>query len=139
MTGDAPTAATLAELGTRIAEVSPDWAAKVLDAPTGTDEPTDAGAPAHVPFPGFEAIREGWLLHRTQSRLVAGASPDLALLIGDWCYAAGLCDVTTHGTLDDVALLADLIADLSTQPSTSTEDLAPRWATAQAALERKTS
>ncbi|MCW2971854.1 MAG: hypothetical protein JWN72_127 [Thermoleophilia bacterium] len=121
----------LITLRSEIAAVSPDWASRLADAPRGLDAGTGTL--------GFESIREGWLLHRAQSRLVDGASPDLALLIGDWCYAAGLVDVTEHGTLDDVALLADLIADVSCTPEAASGDLEPKWAAARAALERKTS
>lgn len=121
---------TLSALRNGIAAVSPDWASKLRH--ESTDITADMGAL------GYEAIREGWLLHRAQSRVVAGASPDLALLIGDWCYAAGLVDVTATGTLDDVALLADLIADVSTKPEVATADLEPSWAAARTALQRKT-
>ena len=121
----------LTTLAADLAAVSPDWSAKLRDTPTDIDAATGTL--------GYESIREGWLLHRAQSRLVEGASPDLALLIGDWCYAAGLVEVTEHGTLDDVAVLAELIADVSTKPEAATADLEPSWATARAALDRKTS
>ena len=38
----------------------------------------------------FEAIREGYLLHYGESRLLAGHDADLALLAGDYLYALGL-------------------------------------------------
>ena len=109
----------------RLADVSPAWAAVTINpaaAPTSTAEGISRDRAI-----GLEAIREGWLLHRTASRLAADASPDLALLIGDWCYAAGLCDVADHGTLDDVANLAALVADVSTRCDEPIDELAPRW------------
>ena len=37
-----------------------------------------------------EAVREGYLLHYGDGRVVRGADPDLALLAGDYLYALGL-------------------------------------------------
>ncbi len=119
----------------RMRDVSPAWAAV-------TCEPTDA--PADDAFDvgsrdrttGVEAIREGWLLHRNASRIVDGASPDLALLVGDWCYAAGLCDVADHGSLDDVARLARLMADVSARAGETVEALDPYWQQAAKELHR---
>ncbi|HEX6457041.1 MAG TPA: hypothetical protein VF009_11050, partial [Solirubrobacterales bacterium] len=37
-----------------------------------------------------EAVREGYLLHYEQPRLLAGHDSDLALLAGDYLYALGL-------------------------------------------------
>jgi hypothetical protein len=110
----------------RLADVSPSWAAVAVQ---------PGSAPAITPLPGIardrtigvEAIREGWLLHRGASRVATAASPDLALLIGDWCYAEGLCAITDHGTLDDVAALATLIADVSTRADESPSELESRW------------
>jgi hypothetical protein len=111
----------------RIADVSPSWA-RVTSSPTT--------APASAPAiellgrdraQGVESIREGWLLHRSTARIVQDASPDLALLIGDWCYAAGLCQIADEGSLDDVAELARLIADVSVRAAESTDELQPRW------------
>jgi len=129
MTGATDITSTLDSLADAIASVSPDWASKIARGACSS-----AGCSS---VRGFESIREGWLLHRGQSRLVPGASPDLALLIGDWCYAAGLREITEHGSLDDVAVLADLIAAMSTQSEVAIEDLTPQWADAQRALERK--
>jgi hypothetical protein len=81
-----------------------------------------------------ELIREGWLTHRGVARIATGASPNLALLIGDWCYAAGLCAIADHGSLDDVAALAELVADLSARAEESTQALDPYWSTALEAM-----
>ncbi len=109
----------------RLADVSPAWAS-VTVAPTSVTG-GDADGISRDRAIGVEAIREGWLLHRAASRLAADASPDLALLVGDWCYAAGLCEIADHGSLDDVARLASLVADVSARCDESVESLAPRW------------
>jgi hypothetical protein len=116
----------------RLADVSPAWAA-VISARTATSSLPVSGLGRDRTI-GVEAIREGWLLHRDAARLVAGASPDLALLMGDWCYAAGLCDIADHGTLDDVATLATLIADVSARADEPIDALEPRWHDATTAM-----
>ncbi|HKF82487.1 MAG TPA: hypothetical protein VKB23_05960 [Solirubrobacterales bacterium] len=57
-----------------------------------------------------EAIREGYLLHYGEPRLLAGHDPDLALLAGDYLYALGLDRLATLGDTRAVAILADLIS-----------------------------
>ena len=37
-----------------------------------------------------EAVREGYLLHYGEPRLLAGHDADLALLAGDYLYALGI-------------------------------------------------
>ena len=122
----------LATLATRMADVSPAWSAVTLaadDAPAGS---IDVGSRDRTI--GVESIREGWLLHRGASRLAAAASPDLSLLVGDWCYAAGLCEITDHGSLDDVATLARLVADVSARAGESVDALDDRWSDATAEM-----
>lgn len=109
----------------RLADVSPAWARVTINPPTAPRTAPDGISRDRAT--GVEAIREGWLLHRAASRLAADASPDLALLIGDWCYAAGLCDIADHGSLDDVERLANLVADVSARCDEPIEALAPRW------------
>jgi hypothetical protein len=58
-----------------------------------------------------EAVREGYLLHYEQPRLLAGHDADLALLAGDYLYALGLDRLATLGDTRAVALLADLISE----------------------------
>jgi hypothetical protein len=58
-----------------------------------------------------EAIREGYLLHYEQPRLLAGHDPDLALLAGDYLYALGLDRLAALGDTRAVAILSDLISD----------------------------
>src|ERR671925_2002696 len=58
----------------------------------------------------IEAIREGYLLHYAEPRLVVGADADLALLAGDYLYAIGLERLAALGDLDAIRELADLIS-----------------------------
>lgn len=57
-----------------------------------------------------EAIREGYLLHYGEPRLIDGADPDLRLLTGDYLYALGLERLAARGDLPAVRELADLIS-----------------------------
>ena len=57
-----------------------------------------------------EAIREGYLLHYEQPRLIQGADGDLRLLAGDYLYALGLEKLAARGDLAAVRELADLIS-----------------------------
>jgi len=57
-----------------------------------------------------EAIREGWLQHYGDGRVVRPGDPDLALLAGDRLYALGLARLAELGALDAVAELADVIS-----------------------------
>lgn len=118
----------LGAVAARVADVSPVWAR--IAAPAHAAPPS---APAIELLGrdrayGVESIREGWLLHRGAPRVVgADASPDLSLLVGDWCYAAGLCAIADFGSLDDVAELARLVADVSVRADEPIEQLEPRW------------
>ncbi len=58
-----------------------------------------------------EAVREGYLLHYEQPRLLAGHDSDLALLAGDYLYALGLDRLAALGDTHAVALLSDLISE----------------------------
>ena len=72
--------------------------------------PATAAAPAEYALV-VEAVREGYLLHYDQSRLLAGHDPDLALLAGDYLYALGLDRLAALGDDRAVAILADLISE----------------------------
>ncbi|HET7509856.1 MAG TPA: hypothetical protein VFJ65_06340 [Solirubrobacterales bacterium] len=56
-----------------------------------------------------EAVREGYLLHYEEPRLLSGHDSDLALLAGDYLYALGLDRLATLGDTAAVAILSDLI------------------------------
>jgi len=58
----------------------------------------------------IEAVREGYLLHYGEPRLLAGYDPDLALLAGDYLYALGIERLATLGDTEAVHRLADLIS-----------------------------
>jgi hypothetical protein len=57
-----------------------------------------------------EVVREGYLLHYAESRLLAGHDPDLALLAGDYLYALGIERLAALGDTEAVRELADLIS-----------------------------
>lgn len=57
-----------------------------------------------------EAIREGYLLHYENPRVIQGADSDLRLLAGDYLYALGLERLAARGDLEAVGELADLIS-----------------------------
>jgi len=67
-----------------------------------------------------EAIREGYLLHYEEPRLIGDADPDLELLAGDYLYALGLERLAARGDLEAVRELADLIS-LSAQANSDPE------------------
>ena len=69
-------------------------------------------------------ILEGSLLHYGAPRLVRGADPDLALLLGDQLYALGLARLAELGDVDAVAELADLISLLAQARAASDTGLA---------------
>jgi hypothetical protein len=74
-----------------------------------------AAGPAAVAAPGeyalvVEAVREGYLLHYGEPRLLAGHDADLALLAGDYLYALGLDHLAALGDTAAVAVLSRLIS-----------------------------
>jgi hypothetical protein len=58
-----------------------------------------------------EAVREGYLLHYEQSRLLNGHDSDLALLAGDYLYALGLDRLAALEDPRAVAILSNLISN----------------------------
>jgi hypothetical protein len=75
-----------------------------------------------------EAVREGYLLHYEEPRLLAGHDSDLALLAGDYLYAIGLDSLAARGDTGAVAILADLITDCARlQAEGETEGIADLW------------
>src|SRR5215207_2903030 len=71
--------------------------------------PGAAAAPAEYALV-VEAVREGYLLHYEEPRLLAGHDPDLALLAGDYLYALGLDRLATLGDTRATAILSNLIS-----------------------------
>jgi hypothetical protein len=70
--------------------------------------PRAAAAPGEYALV-VEAVREGYLLHYGEPRLLAGHDEDLALLAGDYLYALGIERLAALGDGKAVALLAELI------------------------------
>ena len=85
-------------------------AAAVVD----SDAPAEHGAVAAERGPEYalivEAIREGYLQHYGEGRVVRADDPDLALLAGDRLYALGLARLAALGDVEAVAVLADVIS-----------------------------
>jgi hypothetical protein len=77
--------------------------------PIAAAGPRAAAAPAEYSVV-VEAVREGYLLHYGEPRLLAGHDADLALLAGDYLYALGLDRLAALGDTAAVAVLSDLIS-----------------------------
>ena len=77
--------------------------------PLAAAGPRAAAAPAEYALV-VEAVREGYLLHYGESRLLVGHDADLALLAGDYLYALGIERLAALGDAEAVHTLADLIS-----------------------------
>jgi hypothetical protein len=89
--------------------------------------PRADGHPADLPLV-VEAVREGYLLHYEDPRLLAGHDPDLALLAGDYLYALGLDRLAALGDTRAVAILSDLISACARlQAEDDTASIPPLW------------
>lgn len=76
----------------------------------------------------IEAVREGYLLHYGQPRLLAGHDSDLALLAGDYLYALGLDRLAALGDTPAVAVLSDLITTCARLQAEGTpEEIPALW------------
>lgn len=95
-----------------------------------------AAGPRAATAPGeyalvVEAVREGYLLHYGEPRLLAGHDEDLALLAGDYLYAIGLERLAALGDSAAVAVLADLISRCAQLQAERREgEVEPLWAAA---------
>jgi hypothetical protein len=95
--------------------------------------PMAAAGPRAAAAPGeyslvLEAVREGYLLHYGEPRLLAGHDDDLALLAGDYLYALGIERLATLGDADAVRRLADLISRCAQLHAEGREDeVAALW------------
>jgi hypothetical protein len=82
-----------------------------------------------------EAVREGYLLHYGEPRLLAGHDADLALLAGDYLYALGLDRLAALGDERAVAILSDLISDCARSHAEGRAAEVPElWRTAALAI-----
>jgi hypothetical protein len=124
----------LAEVARRAAADSPLWLEALVheDAP-----PAFAGAcpPSHLL--GIEMIYEGYLLHGGRSRLFSHDDPDLALLTGDYLYAAGLAEICATGDLEAVRDLAELISACARAQAEGQADQAALWRDTVAEIGRR--
>lgn len=76
----------------------------------------------------LEAVREGYLLHYAEPRILAGHDPDLALLAGDYLYALGIERLAALGDTEAVHHLADLISACAQLHAEGRESEVPdRW------------
>jgi len=84
------------------------------DAPAALGELVASGPAAAADRAAYalviESVREGYLLHYGEPRVVVGADPDLRLLAGDYLYALGLERLAGLGDLEAVRELGDLIS-----------------------------
>lgn len=96
--------------------------------------------PGEFELPGeyalvVEAVREGYLLHYGEPRLLRGHDDDLALLAGDYLYALGLERLAALGDTESVRLLTDLISDCARLHAERREDeVPPLWERTVAAI-----
>ena len=105
--------------------------------PGAAPEPRYTGRCPDRYLVGVEMIREGYLLHHGRSALFGQEDPDLALLTGDYLYAAGLVEICATGDLDAVGTLARLIAECSARRGDAEPDGdEPLWDAAIASLGR---
>ena len=64
----------------------------------------------------LDAVREGYLLHYGEPRLLAGHDDDLAVLAGDYLYALGIERLAASGDCAAVLALAELIGACAAAP-----------------------
>jgi hypothetical protein len=96
--------------------------------------PNAAAAPAEYALV-VEAVREGYLLHYGEPRLLRGHDDDLALLAGDYLYALGLERLAALGDAGAVVVLAELIGRSAQLHAEGREDEAPElWRQAALAI-----
>jgi hypothetical protein len=92
--------------------------------------PRAAAAPGEYALV-VEAVREGYLLHYGEPRLLAGHDADLGLLAGDYLYALGLDRLAALGDTAAVAILSDLISRCAQLHAEGAADRVPElWLTA---------
>jgi hypothetical protein len=93
-----------------------------------------AGAEAERYSRVIESVREGFLLHYGEPRIVITADRDLALLAGDYLYARGLSMLAAIGDAESVAELADLISLCAQAQGRRDGDVPALWLAAAMAM-----
>ena len=96
---------------------------------SGWSQPPPCAAAPGAYATVVEAVREGYLLHYAESRLLPDLDPDLRLLIGDHLYARGIEQLAGLGDRLAVNELSDLISlaaqiDASARPSSAPAEAA---------------
>jgi len=84
-----------------------------------------------------EAVREGYLLHYGESRLLPGLDPDLRLLIGDHMYARGieqLAGLDDRLAVNELSDLISLTAQLDAAEAPSAAPAATAWLASAVAI-----
>jgi hypothetical protein len=83
----------------------------------------------------LDAVREGYLLHYGEPRVLAGHDDDLAVLAGDYLYALGIERLAESGDCAAVLVLAELIGDCAQRHVEGRSDqVAGLWRDAVAAI-----
>jgi hypothetical protein len=94
----------------------------------------DPGAEAYG-SPVLDAVREGYLLHYGEPRLLAGHDEDLAVLAGDYLYALGIERLAASGDCAAVLELAELIGACAQRHVEGRKEEVPGlWRSAAAAI-----
>ncbi len=115
----------LAQLGRRLREESTPISPHVVEAPA---------AESYDSFV-LDAVREGYLLHYGEPRLLSGHDGDLAVLAGDYLYALGIERLAASGDCAAVLVLAELIGACAQRHVEGRDDEVPGlWRTATAAI-----
>ena len=102
-------AASLRDEDTPISPHVVDPAEEPVFGPSAATGPSAAAAPGEYSLV-LEAVREGYLLHYGEARILSGHDPDLALLAGDYLYALDIERLAALGDTEAVRELADLIS-----------------------------
>ncbi len=102
-------AARLRDEDTPISPHVVDPAEEPVFGPLAATGPRASAAPGEYSLV-LESVREGYLLHYDEPRILSGQDPDLALLAGDYLYALGIERLAALGDAEAVRELADLIS-----------------------------
>jgi hypothetical protein len=117
---------SLRELGERLASEETPISPHVVE--------PDPGAEAYG-SPVLDAVREGYLLHYGEPRLLAGHDDDLAVLAGDYLYALGIERLAASGDCAAVLELAELIGACAQRHVEGREEEVPGlWRSAAVAI-----
>lgn len=116
--------AQLREEDTPISPYVVDPAEEAVYGPLVAAGPRAAAAPDEYALV-IESVREGYLLHYGEPRLLSGQDADLSLLAGDYLYALGIERLARLGDAEAVGSLADLISSCAQCHAEGREDAVP--------------